>query len=53
MFSLESNASKTALIFLCKSQQYDLIDCQLPNDHLLSMGAVMISRSVYMSHLND
>jgi leucyl/phenylalanyl-tRNA--protein transferase len=52
MFSLESNASKTALIFLCKSRQYDLVDCQLPNDHLLSMGAVMIGRSVYMSHLN-
>jgi len=51
MFSLESNASKTALIFLCKSERFELIDCQLPNDHLLSMGAVMISRETYLSTL--
>lgn len=51
MFSLESNASKAALIFLCKSGQFELIDCQLPNDHLLSMGAVMISRADYLEYL--
>ncbi|MEJ7556850.1 MAG: leucyl/phenylalanyl-tRNA--protein transferase [Pedobacter sp.] len=51
MFSLESNASKSALIFLCQSGQFKLIDCQLPNDHLLSMGAEMISREKYMQLL--
>lgn len=53
MFSLESNASKAALIFLCKSGQFNLVDCQLPNDHLLSMGAVMISRDIYLEYLKS
>jgi leucyl/phenylalanyl-tRNA--protein transferase len=53
MFSLESNASKSALIFLCRSGQFRLIDCQLPNDHLLSMGAVMISRADYLGYLQN
>ena len=51
MFSLESNASKAALIFLCASKQFRLVDCQLPNDHLLSMGAEMISREEYLNYL--
>ncbi|MGY4383218.1 leucyl/phenylalanyl-tRNA--protein transferase [Pedobacter sp. UYP24] len=51
MFSLVSNASKVALINLCRSDKYGLIDCQLPNDHLLSLGAVMIERSKYMEWL--
>lgn len=42
MFSSVSNASKTALIWLCKHPEYELIDCQLPNEHLMSMGAEMI-----------
>jgi leucyl/phenylalanyl-tRNA--protein transferase len=51
MFSLVSNASKCALIALCKTTQFKLIDCQLPNDHLLSMGAVMITRGTYFKYL--
>lgn len=47
MFSLASNASKSALIYLSKLD-VDLIDCQLPNDHLMSLGAEMISRELYM-----
>lgn len=47
MFSLVSNASKSALIYLSKLD-VDLIDCQLPNDHLMSLGAEMISRELYM-----
>lgn len=50
MFSLVSNASKSALIYLSKLN-IDLIDCQLPNDHLMSMGAEMISRESYMEIL--
>jgi len=47
MFSLVSNASKTALIWLCRTNNFSLIDCQVPNDHLLSLGAEMISRERY------
>jgi leucyl/phenylalanyl-tRNA--protein transferase len=50
MFSHVSNASKTAMIFLSK-MNIDLIDCQLPNDHLMSLGAEMITRELYMEML--
>jgi leucyl/phenylalanyl-tRNA--protein transferase len=53
MFSLVSNASKTALIWLCKTDRFKLIDCQLPNDHLMSLGAEMILRKQYDEFLND
>lgn len=53
MFSLVSNASKIALIFLCQQTDFELIDCQLPNDHLLSLGAEMIGRETYTEFLND
>lgn len=52
MFSLVSNASKTALIWLCQQGGYTLIDCQLPNDHLMSLGAEMISREAYQEILS-
>lgn len=51
MFSLVSNASKTALIWLCQTNAFKLIDCQLPNDHLMSLGAVMISAEEYYTLL--
>jgi len=50
MFSHVSNASKAALIFLSKTD-IDLIDCQLPNDHLMRLGAEMIQRVTYMKIL--
>lgn len=53
MFSNVSNASKTALIYLCQNMGFDLIDCQLPNEHLLSLGARMIDNSVYLSVLKS
>jgi len=53
MFSSMSNASKTALIWLCRNPAYRLIDCQLPNDHLLSLGAEMIPQEQYLSILED
>lgn len=52
MFSHVSNASKTALFHLAKNMGFKLIDCQLPNDHLMSLGAVMISREAYLEILN-
>ncbi|TKC12457.1 leucyl/phenylalanyl-tRNA--protein transferase [Pedobacter polaris] len=52
MFSLVSNASKIALIHLSKNMGFDMVDCQLPNDHLMSLGAEMISRERYLEILN-
>jgi len=51
MFSRVSNASKTALIWLCNSGLYKLIDCQVHTEHLESMGARMIPREEYMGLL--
>ena len=53
MFSLVSNASKMALINLCNSGNYTLIDCQVHTEHLESMGARMISRKEYMAILQN
>ncbi|WP_295795108.1 leucyl/phenylalanyl-tRNA--protein transferase [Mucilaginibacter sp.] len=53
MFSKVSNASKTALIYLCKSGKYNLIDCQVHTPHLESMGARIVSRSEYTSVLES
>ncbi len=52
MFSKVSNASKLALIYLGQKPGIQLIDCQLPNDHLMSMGAEMIDRKEYQSHIS-
>ncbi len=51
MFSHISNTSKMALIYLSQKPDLQLIDCQLPNEHLMSMGAEMITREKYMSFL--
>jgi len=53
MFSKVSNASKMALIALCQSEDYQLIDCQVYTKHLESMGARMISREEYMNILRN
>ena len=53
MFNLAANASKTALIHLCSSGLYRLIDCQVHTPHLESMGARMISREEYMEVLRN
>lgn len=52
MFSREANASKTALISLCQSGAYQLIDCQVYTDHLASLGARMIPRDLYIALLH-
>jgi leucyl/phenylalanyl-tRNA--protein transferase len=53
MFSKVSNASKLALIHLCNTGLYKLIDCQVHTNHLESMGAKHISREEYLSFLKD
>src|ERR1700761_2056927 len=49
MFSRVSNASKAALIYTCGL--YKMIDCQMPTEHLASMGGRMIGRKEYMDVL--
>lgn len=54
MFSLVSNASKTALIVLAnklKEKNYKIIDCQMHTNHLASMGAKEISREAFLKIL--
>nr|VFK58467.1 MAG: leucyl/phenylalanyl-tRNA--protein transferase [Candidatus Kentron sp. TUN] len=58
MFSRVRDASKVALVDLCR-QDYALIDCQLPSEHLTRLGAVGIPRdrfrallSRFCEHLN-
>lgn len=53
MFSLVSNASKIALIHLCQSGLYRLIDCQVHTAHLASLGAKLISREEYIGILQN
>ena len=52
MFSKVSNASKLALIALCRSKKYNMIDCQLHTPHLESMGGKMINRQHYLEILH-
>lgn len=47
MFSHVSNASKTALIYLCQHFDLELIDCQIHSDHLESMGAELIESDIF------
>ncbi|MEJ7691383.1 leucyl/phenylalanyl-tRNA--protein transferase [Daejeonella sp.] len=51
MFSNVSNASKAALIWLCRNKEYLMIDCQVHTKHLESMGAELISRQEYLTYL--
>ena len=54
MFSAEPNASKVALTALSaqlEAWSFVLIDCQVTNDHLLSLGAREISRNDFMALL--
>ncbi len=51
MFSFERDASKIALAALAchlKQHRFDLIDCQVTTNHLLSLGATEISRNSYL-----
>lgn len=54
MFSKVSNASKVAFIALAKSleaKKYKLLDCQLHNSHLESLGCREIPREDFMAAL--
>jgi len=54
MFSKASNTSKLAFIFLVEklqSEGYELLDCQVYNEHLASLGAEEISRNDFLKYI--
>lgn len=54
MFSREDNASKLALLSLCRvltENQFEMLDCQVVSEHLLTLGAVAIPRSDFYAVL--
>ncbi|MDO9138196.1 MAG: leucyl/phenylalanyl-tRNA--protein transferase [Lutibacter sp.] len=54
MFSKVSNASKFAFVYLIQKlekEHYTLVDCQVYNAHLASLGADEISRETFLSYL--
>lgn len=56
MFSQENDASKVALVYLSGQLQawgYELIDCQVTNEHLLSLGATEMPRAEFEQRLVD
>jgi leucyl/phenylalanyl-tRNA--protein transferase len=56
MFSRANDTSKIALVFLAEHLQkwgFELIDCQVENDHLNSLGAQCIERVDFKKHLEN
>ena len=54
MFSRAVDASKIALVALCRQLQqwsFGLLDCQVTNPHLLSMGAIEIPRDDFQARI--
>lgn len=54
MFSLVNDASKSAYTMLVKHLKfwgYDFIDCQVPTEHLKSLGAKEVSREYFLDRL--
>ncbi len=52
MFSKIDDASKSVMIWICTHLDFRLLDCQIPNPHLLRMGARMIDRKEYLDILH-
>jgi len=56
MFSLVSNASKIAFLSLCrflKTMGFSLVDCQLHNSYLESLGAYEVPRPEFLERLKS
>ena len=54
MFSLVNDASKSAYAMLVKHLKfwgYDFIDCQVPTEHLKSLGAKEVTREYFLDRL--
>lgn len=55
MFSRASDASKVALVHLCQElnqRGFELIDCQMRTEHLLSLGAQELPRTEFVAWLD-
>ena len=55
MFSHRDNASKFAMLGLCailQENDFELLDCQVLSQHLLTLGARLIERTEFV-HLLD
>lgn len=55
MFSRMSDASKVALATACRllaGWGYELFDCQVPNPHLTTLGAVLLPRAQFIAALS-
>ena len=53
LFSRVSNMSKVAFMYLAQKKEYHLIDCQVYNDNLASLGAREINRVEFLKFLNS
>lgn len=56
MFSCMKDASKVVLVYLAEyaiQQNIKIIDCQIPNPHLTSLGAEQISRDKFLTILKN
>ncbi len=56
MFSEASNASKVALVTLarlCEANSIEMIDCQVHNPHLASLGASLVARKDFEKYLRE
>lgn len=53
MFSKATNASKVAITHVARCGDYHTIDCQIPNDHLTTLGARTIPRDLFLTLLNQ
>jgi leucyl/phenylalanyl-tRNA---protein transferase len=54
MFSTMSDSSKVALVALrnhLQQNQFDFIDCQMPTDHLIRLGARKVTRDDFLAEL--
>ena len=54
MFTSVTDASKTAFVYLVTFLEllgFELIDCQVATEHLITFGARQIPRKVYLKHL--
>ena len=56
MFSRETNGSKGALLAACQLFVRDgvgLLDCQVQSQHLMSLGAELVSRAEFLTELGE
>ena len=56
MFSRQRDSSKIALVMACRVLShwgYPIIDCQVENPHLMSMGAEIMNRDDFLGQLRS